>query len=329
MENAPTPTPDTPGHEAASPQRVRLRLTLSYDGTLFHGWAAQRGLRTVEGEICAALDMVTQKHNTVTVAGRTDAGVHARHQVAHVDVPAAFWQRTDARRLAHRLNGILARRFGEFMASGGLSVPRGTQDVLIHEVAPVLQDFDARFSATGRAYRYLLADAASQRSPLRRHDVTWVPGNTLDLDAMNEAARPLLGEHEFLAYCRPREGATTIRTLTRLEFTRIEEGLICAHVEADAFCHSMVRSLVGAAIEVGRGQRPRTWMAELLAGASRQKAAPIAPPQGLSLMRVDYPAESEWADQARMARRRRDLAPAAGSSAHSAHGAGSASECCE
>lgn len=284
----------------------RIRIDLSYDGTLFHGWAKQDGLRTVEGELCEALELITQRPPQLTVAGRTDAGVHAAHQVAHVDLPESIWEKTDPRRLTHRINGILAQRYGTYQSAHGLPHSRGIHDILVTHIQAVTHDFDARFSATGRAYRYLIADAQTRRSPLRRHDVTWLPTHTLDCALMNEAAHGLLGEHDFLAYCRPREGATTIRTLRRLHFARDVDGHISVDVQADAFCHSMVRSLVGAAIEVGRGKRPTTWMKQLLDTCDRNNAAPIAPPQGLSLIAVTYPEAEQWAQQAQTARRRRD-----------------------
>lgn len=319
----------------------RLRLDLAYDGTLFHGWAAQPGLRTVESEITEVLSLIARTPVTLTVAGRTDAGVHASAQTAHVDLPTALWesalrgrggvhnhdnagqavnqpsQEDASQRLAHRLNSILARRYAHFCEERGTRVPRGTSDVLIHAIQPVSTDFDARFSAIGRAYIYRMSDGQAARSPLRRHDVTWLGGATLDLDAMNEATAVLLGEHDFLSYCRPREGATTIRTLRTLRFVRESEGMVEAHVEADAFCHSMVRSLVGAAIEVGSGRRAVRWMAELLAARSREQAAPIAPAHGLTLCRVDYPPAEEWSTKAAAARRRRDE-----------EGEGSKADCC-
>ncbi|WP_175954693.1 tRNA pseudouridine(38-40) synthase TruA [Schaalia sp. Marseille-Q2122] len=339
---------------AQSPLTQRLRLDLAYDGTLFHGWAAQPGLRSVEGEITEVLSMIARRPVTLTVAGRTDAGVHASAQTAHVDLPAAVWDSavrgrsapsggnaargatnepinnaapetandlvTDAasevgspqaqdaasNRLAHRINGMLARRYAQFYQERGMRVPRGTSDILIHAARPVSTDFDARFSATGRTYIYRMSDGQAARSPLRRHDVLWLGGASVNVDAMNEAAAALLGEHDFLSYCRPREGATTIRTLRTLCFRRDDEGVVEAQVEADAFCHSMVRSLVGAAIEVGSGRREVGWMAELLAARSREQAAPIAPAHGLTLCRVDYPPAEEWAARATAARRRRD-----------------------
>lgn len=292
----------------------RVRLDLAYEGTDFHGWAAQPGLRTVQGEIEKALALIARQPIILTVAGRTDAGVHARHQVAHLDIPLAAWRGLAPRgqdptddaaigqALARRLNGLLARSCAEWARRHGLQVPHGSADVVVSAARRISADFDARFSALSRSYCYRLTDAAPD--PLRRRDVLAVPGG-LDLEAMNRAAAPLLGEHDFLSYCRPREGATTIRTLTRLDVIRAG-GVIECRVEADAFCHSMVRSLVGALLQIGLGRRPESWALGLLDARSRESAAPIAPAHGLSLEEVRYPPEGEWAARARAARRRRD-----------------------
>lgn len=309
-----------PGDEGGTPfgqgegTSLRVRLDLAYDGTDFHGWAAQPGLRTVQGELEAALALVLRGPVALTVAGRTDAGVHARHQVAHMDLPVEAWRALAPRRaqpgdgaaigegLVRRLNALLGQARARWARAHGLREPHGSSDAVIVSATPVSAAFDARFSALGRRYCYRLADGAPD--PQRRRDVLSAPGG-LDTAAMNAGARLLLGEHDFLSYCRPREGATTIRTLTRFEFTRTERIIEC-RVEADAFCHSMVRSLVGAALEVGRGRRAPEWMGELLAGRSRVSAAPIAPAHGLSLEGVDYPPEAEWAARAHQARARRD-----------------------
>nr|WP_026459290.1 tRNA pseudouridine(38-40) synthase TruA [Schaalia vaccimaxillae] len=299
--------------EPTSPT-VRVRLDLAYDGTHFHGWAAQPGLRTVQGQIEAALETLMRSPTALTVAGRTDAGVHARHQVAHMDMLEDAWRALAPRNapatnetvgaaLVRRLNGMLARTYAQTMVERGLTVPRGTADVRIHAASVVSADFDARFAATGRHYIYRLADGTVD--PTRRYDCLWVEGG-LDLDAMNEAAGHLLGEHDFLAYCRPREGATTIRTLRELSLTRTSSGLVECRVEADAFCHSMVRSLVGALLMVGTGRRNAHWPRELLEAKSREHAAPIAPAHGLTLEAVDYPDESRWAERSAQSRRRRD-----------------------
>ncbi|QWW20746.1 tRNA pseudouridine(38-40) synthase TruA [Schaalia sp. 19OD2882] len=299
----------------------RVRLDLAYDGTRFHGWAAQPGTLTVQGMLEDALETLVGQRLSVTVAGRTDAGVHARHQVVHVDLPRSAWERlvrtpaADAgperdgeqdrcTALVRRLNALLALAAAQWFRERGLACPKGVTDVLIHRAGVVSTDFDARFAATGRAYAYRVVPGG-HRDPLRRHDVVWVDA-ALDVPLMAEAGRALLGEHDFLSYCRPREGATTSRTLTRLDVEEDPQGIITFRVEADAFCHSMVRSLVGALLEVGRGRRAPEWPAELLAAASRESAAPVAPPHGLTLERVDYPQAQEWAARVSQARRRRD-----------------------
>ncbi|WP_084543808.1 tRNA pseudouridine(38-40) synthase TruA [Boudabousia marimammalium] len=286
----------------------RLRFDLAYDGTDFHGWAAQPGQRTVQGELERVLGTICRQAVSLTVAGRTDAGVHATGQVAHLDLPASLCvqllghEGERSEKFAQRLNSMLARE-----ASG----PRGSADVQVKSVRLVDASFDARFSALRRRYTYRIADSLAARNPLTRHWVSWVdaPAEGLNLPTMNQAARTVLGEHDFLSFCKPREGATTIRTLTAFSFTRAEDDQIEADVQADAFCHSMVRSLVGAAILVGRGARPENYLAELLKHPSREQAAPLAPPQGLVLAEVSYGEDADaWAQQAQLARRRRDEA---------------------
>ena len=302
---------------------LRIRLDLAYDGTFFHGWAAQDGLRTVQGVLTQALSTILRRPVILTVAGRTDAGVHARHQVAHFDCSAEAFRglvreknrpsdegelhAACADALQRRVNSLLGRAYVDFIIGSGLKAPRGTSDVRVDRVSVVSTDFDARFAALERSYTYRLAP---EKLPLaRRWDVCEVP-HALDVEAMNRAAQPLLGEHDFLAYCRPREGATTIRELRELRIASEaqENGVLECHVRADAFCHSMVRSLVGALIEVGRGAREETWPAQLLENASRQDAAPIAPAHGLTLESVSYPDEAEWSAQVHRTRRIRGFA---------------------
>lgn len=319
---------------------VRVRLDLAYDGGGFHGWAAQPGLRTVEGELTAALEMVLRVPVSLTVAGRTDTGVHAAGQVAHVDVPQRVWHglpgrsdRAPGQALVSRLDGVLARRAAQAAQGGQIgTLPRGASDVVVRSARQVPAAFDARFSALGRRYVYRVDDgtAPQPRDPSRRGQVMWA-GRELDVEAMNGAMEALIGEHDFLSYCKPREGATTIRTLRRLEWRREltgpDAGLVTLTVEADAFCHSMVRSLVGASLTVGEGRRPATWPARLLEAASRQAAAPLAPPHGLTLMEVTYPPDDELGAQARRARVLRTL-PGGGDDAGAAGASSAMVGCC-
>jgi tRNA pseudouridine38-40 synthase len=270
---------------------VRLRLDLAYDGTEFHGWAAQPSLRTVQGELEAALAMVLRTGRVgVTCAGRTDTGVHARGQVVHLDVDegalAAAAGRSDlppVEALVRRLNGVLPG------------------DLRVHAGAVVPGEFDARFSALWRRYVYRVADRVELVDPLTRSHVLPWP-RALDLEAMNEAAAGLLGEHDFAAFCRRREGATTVRSLLDLQWTRSSAGVAAATVRADAFCHHMVRSLVGSLLPVGEGRRPATWPATLLAGRLRDPAVAVVPASGLTLEEVSYPPDDELAARARTTR---------------------------
>ena len=291
----------------------RIRLDLAYDGTFFSGWAAQPGLRTVEGVLTSALVTVLREPVRLTVAGRTDAGVHAAAQVVHFDASTEAWAALPGRSdrlpeaaLLTRLAGVLARE-----AQASLPrTPRGAGDVVVTGARSVPQAFDARFGALSRRYTYRIADAAAPRDPARRATVLWLPGR-LDVRAMEASAEPLLGEHDFLSYCKPRQGATTIRTLRTLTWRRAaggpDSGLVVLTVVADAFCHSMVRSLVGAGLAVGQGRKPVTWPGELLAARTRDGAAPVAPPHGLTLEEIVYPADDDLAAQAERARTTRRL----------------------
>ncbi|QPL04955.1 MULTISPECIES: tRNA pseudouridine synthase A [Actinomyces] len=317
--DAPTPgavVEEAEGAEAKNGATVRLRLDLAYDGVGFSGWAAQPGLRTVEGELTDALETVLRTPVRLTVAGRTDAGVHAAAQAVHLDVPLAAWQALPGRSgrrpedaLLTRLAGVLARQ-AHLAADAGLTgpVPRGASDVVVTGARVAPEGFDARFSALSRRYVYRIADggpAGAPRNASRRGQVLWLP-EALDVEAMDRSARPLLGEHDFLSYCRPREGATTVRTLKRLDWRRptrgADAGLVTLTVVADAFCHSMVRSLVGVGLAVGRGSRDEAWPAALLERRSRDGAAPVAPAHGLTLEEVVYPSDDALAEQARRSR---------------------------
>jgi tRNA pseudouridine38-40 synthase len=275
---------------------VRIRIDLAYDGADFHGWAAQPGLRTVEGELTSALATVLRLPQVaVTCAGRTDTGVHARGQVAHADLPeealSAVAGRSDTpppEALARRLNGLLA----------------DDVRVLLVRVAP--DGFDARFSAMSRRYAYRLADPDARADPLTRGLVVAWP-RRLDLTAMNAAGALLVGEHDFAAFCRRREGATTVRRILDLHWDRDAAGLLTATVRADAFCHTMVRSLVGCLVTVGEGRRPPDWAGDVLAARVRDSAVPVVAAAGLTLEEVVYPPDDELAAQAARTRRVRVL----------------------
>jgi tRNA pseudouridine38-40 synthase len=271
---------------------ARLRLEVAYDGTDFSGWARQPGLRTVQNELETALGTVLRLPGQVraTCAGRTDAGVHARGQVAHADVPeAALTKAGGPPRLVRRLSGVLPA------------------DVRVRGVRIAPEGFDARWSARSRTYAYRVSDAPGGADPLLRRFVLQHPrhgGGDLDLEAMNAAAAPLLGEHDFSSFCRQRAGASSVRTLLDLEWQREPStGLAVMSITADAFCHSMVRSVVGALLPVGDGRRPVAWPAQILAGMRRDPDADVAPSVGLTLERVAYVEDSDLAAQAVRARR--------------------------
>lgn len=277
---------------------MRIRLDLGYDGTDFAGWAAQPGLRTVQGELEAALTMILRlpEPARLTVAGRTDAGVHAHAQVAHLDVAEDVWRaapgRSDRRpgdALTTRLNAVL------------------DDDVVIHSVAPAPDGFDARFSAVWRRYGYTVVPAGARRDPLTRRHELWYP-RPLDLERLNAAAAALVGERDFAPFCKKRPGATTIRTLEAFDW-RARGDRIVADVRADAFCHSMVRSLVGACLDVGSGRREHGWLAALASGSERSSQVQVAPAHGLAMLEVAYPPDEQLATRARQARAVRTLPP--------------------
>ena len=294
---------------------VRLRLDIAYDGSAFLGWAKQPALRTVQGELEAALATVFSRSGpppTLTVAGRTDAGVHATGQVAHLDLsPAQFasLSRLDRGRpasakalpqgsppdgpaaLARRLNGI-----------AGLN-----SDIYVSRVSLAPPGFDARLSAVWRRYEYRVSDATGPRNPLERNSTLWYPAG-LDVALMDEAARSLVGLHDWASYCKPRDGATTIRILQEFGWTREPDGVLVARVKADAFCHSMVRSLVGATVAVGEGKltpERLLWLREELTRSSEFK---VVPAKGLTLVELGYPDDADLAARAEQARARRSTA---------------------
>ncbi|MCT2276431.1 tRNA pseudouridine(38-40) synthase TruA [Micromonospora chalcea] len=269
-------------------ERIRLRLDVSYDGTDFSGWAPQPTRRTVAGVLVQTLDLVLGAGTAtgLTVAGRTDAGVHATGQVCHLDLPAAVWREHEGR---------LLRRLARLLPP----------DVRVRAMTEVPADFDARFSATFRRYEYRVTDAPWGAEPLRRRDTLAWP-KPLDLAALNASAAGLVGEHDFAAYCRRKENATTLREVTRLDWRRDPDGILVATVQADAFCQNMVRSLVGAMLVAGDGRRPVQWPAGLLTRRERSSEVTVAPAHGLALVAVGYPADpAEYARRAEQTRRLR------------------------
>ncbi|MEU1971716.1 tRNA pseudouridine(38-40) synthase TruA [Microbacterium sp. NPDC019599] len=285
---------------------MRIRLDIAYDGTQFRGWARQPGLRSVQGTLEDAIARVLGGEPRLVVAGRTDAGVHASGQVAHLDLDEAQLARltarpargdaasasppTPAERLAPRLRGVL----------GAYS------DVTVQRTAIAPDGFDARFSAVWRRYEYRIADRIAGYDPLERLRTTSVRAD-LDVEAMDAAARSLTGLHDFAAYCKPREEATTIRTLLEFDWRRaVADGVLMANVKADAFCHSMVRALVGACVAVGEGRLDIEDVASIRDGLERVPEVKVLAARGLTLTAVGYPEDALLAARADQTRARRD-----------------------
>jgi tRNA pseudouridine38-40 synthase len=283
---------------------VRIRLDIAYDGTNFRGWARQPGLRSVQETLESALGRVVGGEPRLVVAGRTDAGVHATGQVAHVDLDDAQSARVLAGRsragadeshdpvaaLAARVTGVVGA-YSDVVVTRSTAAPRG---------------FDARFSAVWRRYEYRIADTVAGYDPLERHRTTSVRA-ALDADAMDAAARSLIGLHDFAAYCKPREEATTIRTLLEYDWHRAADGVLVARVRADAFCHSMVRALVGACVAVGEGRLDIDDIVEIRDGRERVPEVKVLAARGLTLTEVGYPADDLLEQRAEQTRARRAL----------------------
>ncbi|CAN5337888.1 tRNA pseudouridine(38-40) synthase TruA [soil metagenome] len=270
---------------------TRIRLDIAYDGTSFAGWAKQPALRTVQGTLENALATIFRRHGeppTLTVAGRTDSGVHATGQVAHLDLSAEQLAGLTGD-LGRRINGVLGLESDVVVTAAGIA-PAG---------------FDARFSAVWRRYEYRVADATVTKNPVLRGHVVSVPGQ-LDLAAMDEAALALVGLHDWAAYCKPREGATTVRFLQDFRWSRESTGVLVAEVKADAFCHSMVRSLVGATVAVGSGKLATSDLTRLRDAAQRTSEYKVMPAKGLTLVQVGYPADIELGARALQTRARRE-----------------------
>ena len=263
----------------------RLRLDISYDGTNFSGWAIQPDRRTVQQTVEEAISTVAQAKAETIVAGRTDAGVHATGQVIHVDVP----ENLELDDLAYKLNRIL------------------DEDVRINRIQIAPPAFHARFSALRRYYEYRILDENRVIPPLARFNTaSWY--RPLNVDQMNHASALLLGTHDFAAFCKFREGATTIRTLETYQWRRDREGYLVGDVVADAFCYSMVRNLVGAIVCVADGRKEADWISKLLENKERVSDSLVFPARGLSLYKVDYQDDAELLERAAktIARREED-----------------------
>jgi tRNA pseudouridine38-40 synthase len=260
----------------------RLRIDIAYDGTAFFGWATQPDRRTIQDLVEEAIARISRSDVESVVAGRTDAGVHATGQVIHVDLPdAVFSDDLTYLDLRYKLNRIL------------------DEDVRIMQISDAPSGFHARFSALRRIYTYKILDANEVIPPLSRYDVApWY--RPLDAELMNKASALVLGHHDFAAFCKFKEGGTTIRTLEKYQWHRDETGLLVAEVVADAFCYSMVRNLVGAVVCVADGRKDPSWMAELLANKERVSDSLVFPARGLSLTQVDYPSDQELLERAKV-----------------------------
>jgi len=255
---------------------LRLRIDLAYDGTNFSGWGKQPDRRTVQEEVEKALTTATQSKIESIVAGRTDAGVHATGQVIHVDVPESI----NLDEIAYKLNRIL------------------DEDIRIIQVSIAPEAFHARFSALRRSYIYKILDKNFPVPPINRFDIaSWY--RPLEVDSLNEASALVLGHHDFAAFCKFREGGTTIRTLEKFQWER-QGDLLVASVVADAFCYSMVRNLVGAAVCVADGRKESSWMGELLANKERVSDSLVFPARGLTLSSVEYPTNDQLFERAKV-----------------------------
>lgn len=308
------------GTVTVAPRRkIRIRMDLCYDGSPFSGWAKQPGMVTVEGCLEDAARLVLRRDIRFTVAGRTDAGVHAEHQVVHFDLEEDAWEglqgrpRSDGRdgdspaeSLVRKMNGALSR----ILSLVAPPVRRGARPaaegaIVVRSSAQVEPGFDARFSALSRSYVYRIADGLDRQGPLNRTTSYWTR-SALDTSVLNRAGERLLGLHDFLSFCKPREGATTVRDLRSVRFERNREGLIEARITADAFCHNMVRSVVGSCVLVAEGHRDLAWLDSRITTPVRDSSVRLAPPEGLVLESIDYPRDpEEWVRRAERTRARR------------------------
>jgi tRNA pseudouridine38-40 synthase len=261
---------------------LRLRIDLAYDGTNFSGWATQPNRRTIQELVEQAIGTITQTKIESIVAGRTDAGVHATGQVIHVDVPESI----NLEEIAYKLNRIL------------------DEDIRIMRVSIAPEAFHARFSALRRRYIYKILDQNLPIPPINRYDIaSWY--RPLDAELMNSASSLVLGHHDFAAFCKYKEGGTTLRTLEKFHWER-QGDLLVASIVADAFCYSMVRNLVGAVVCVADGRKDPTWMGELLANKERVSDSLVFPARGLTLSSVEYPTNDQLLERAKVTIGKRD-----------------------
>jgi tRNA pseudouridine38-40 synthase len=247
---------------------VNVRLLVAYDGTDFRGLAPNAGVRTVVGELQAFLEPLVGVPVTMVMSGRTDAGVHAWGQVLSFEAPEGV----DLARIQRSVNSALG------------------PEIVVRDIAVAAPGFSARYSATGRRYRYTIVNRDVPDPFLAR--VAWWMPHPLDLDAMNEGAAHVVGEHDFSSFCRrpKREpDASLVRRVTGARWRRLDPpDVMRFDIEGSAFCHQMVRSIVGFLVEVGRGRRRPDDVATALAAGDRAAAVQPSPPHGLCLWQVDY-----------------------------------------
>lgn len=290
---------------------LRVRIDIAYDGGPFSGWAIQPGLPTVQGTVEAGLALLFRRQVRVTVAGRTDAGVHARGQVIHIDITGEEWLALSRGRdidpalaLKRRLQATIHRYLPSSAAAKTVYAGNPASAVVVKAVNLAPAGFDARFSAMWRRYSYRIADRLELQDPLNREMVLW-HSEVLNEELLNEGAAAMLGLNDFRAFCKPRPGATTIRELQRFEFARNVDGILCATVQADAFCHNMVRALIGSALRVGSRQVPPEWLGERLRSRRKDSRSVLAPAHPLILEEVRYPDDAALAERAALTRARR------------------------
>ncbi|MFM7030371.1 MAG: tRNA pseudouridine(38-40) synthase TruA [Micrococcales bacterium] len=280
---------------------VRFRVDFGYAGTNFNGWAKQPGLRTVEGAFLEALELVFEPDATcfgLTVAGRTDAGVHAHHQVLHLDLSQTQIKRLGRFSAPDMAEGAIRDRLNSLL----------DDDIRVHSVAYAPAGFDARFAATYRRYRYRIADGLAVKDPIEAGNTLWTRW-PLNLLAMQQAALHLIGLNDFASFCRPRPFSTTIRELREVRVVRRddENAVVEIHLLADAFCHNMVRSIVGALIAVGEGRATPAEIKARLEASDRSSSYKVVAAKGLTLMEIGYPEPEEMANQVARAKDLRTL----------------------